>query len=54
MSLTKKHKIILGFLGIFLLITAVVGIAVGLSVGRKQSNQQSAHDILAQNPLIDG
>lgn len=54
MTLTRRQRIFIGILGIFLIITTVVGLSVGLTLRRKPTNEQSAHDILAQNPLIDG
>jgi hypothetical protein len=54
MALTRKQWIILSSVGVILVIATTLGITLGVVVGRKQSKQQRAQDILAQNPLIDG
>jgi hypothetical protein len=52
MVLTRKHWIIIA--------GGILAIAVGITVGvvvvtvRQQTVEQRVHDILADNPLIDG
>jgi hypothetical protein len=56
MAFTQNQWIILG--SVILVIPATVGITLGVVVGRKHSGSKSGkdrvHDILLQNPLIDG
>jgi hypothetical protein len=58
MALSKKQWIIISSLGTILVIGLVVGVTVGVVVGRRKSPpltiEQRAHEILANNPLIDG
>jgi glucose-6-phosphate-specific signal transduction histidine kinase len=54
MGFTQKEWIIIGSLGVFLVVTSIVGITLGVVVGRQQTSQQKARNILEQNPLIDG
>ncbi len=58
MVFTRKQWIIIGSVGGILVVAAIVGITVGVVVGRQESGQQTiqqrVHNILAENPLIDG
>jgi ABC-type dipeptide/oligopeptide/nickel transport system permease subunit len=57
MALTRKHLII-GTIVVALSITLIVGVTVGVVAGRRKPTpltlEQQAHQILANNPLIDG
>jgi uncharacterized membrane-anchored protein YhcB (DUF1043 family) len=58
MALTRKQLIIIGGVVTTLVIALVVGITVGVVVNRRKSTsltiEQRTHEILANNPLIDG
>jgi hypothetical protein len=67
MALTRKQLTIIGSVVTVLVIGLVVGVTVGVVVGRRkptplttqsiqptQPIQPGAHEILANNPLIDG
>ena len=58
MALTRKHLIIIGSVVTILVIGLVVGVTLGVVVGRRKPTpltiEQQAHQILANNPLIDG
>ena len=58
MPLTRKSLVIIGGLVTTLAVAIVIGVTVGVVVGRRKSTsvstEQRTHDLLANNPLIDG
>ncbi len=50
MALARKHWVIIA--SVILVIAA--GIVVGIVVVEQRTVEQQVHDILAENPLIDG
>jgi uncharacterized membrane-anchored protein YhcB (DUF1043 family) len=58
MVFSQKKWIIVGSVAVFLVVGTVVGVTLGVVITRQKSQQQTiqerVHDILTQNPLIDG
>lgn len=58
MSLTKKQWLIIGGIGAFLAIGLIVGVTLSVLLGRREPSTESiqsrVHQILEENPLIDG
>ena len=52
MALTRKHWIII--VGVILAIAIGIVVGVGVVVQRQSTVEQRVHDILQDNPLIDG
>ena len=50
MALARKHWIIIASV----IVAIAVGIVVGVMVVGHQTVEQRVHDILGENPLIDG
>ena len=58
MVFTQKQWIIVSGVAVFLVVGVVVGVTLGVVLGRRkpdpQTIEQRVHDILKENPLIDG
>lgn len=58
MPLTRRHLIIIGAVATALVIALLVAVTIGVISGRRRSPpltlEQRAHQLLANNPLIDG
>lgn len=54
----RKQWLIIASVASALVIAVVIGVTVGVVVGRRKSSSQTVerrtHDLLANNPLIDG